>query len=289
MLLNYHEMTMEQSKDDPAKKQQFMVICTVMVSVLAYSLMTSGAFVAIAPVAGVFPGGYFCYKFASLDYAASMGLGRLIQKDLLAEFPKDVEEAKKLEEKRLIEEMTYHLYLDDPTRMGGRRQRFMTGIMAGEAGIPKMNKLQAMNRGKTKKLTEAQKEDMSAQKYFETIPYEMVDLPSVDALVLQYPFTNGFVSALMFSYRVVPALRKMAMENAEEGYSPVVISNCSVKQEMCTHYVPLVKSEDFLMGRPGTDALLASMPTEHFLDWEGFKQGGRKVFPFAKDYIDMLP
>ena len=89
MLLNYHEMTMEQSKDDPAKKQQFMVICTVMVSVLAYSLMTSGAFVAIAPVAGVFPGGYFCYKFASLDYAASMGLGRLIQKDLLAEFPKD--------------------------------------------------------------------------------------------------------------------------------------------------------------------------------------------------------
>lgn len=202
MLLNYHEMTMEQSKDDPAKKQQFMVICTVMVSVLAYSLMTSGAFVAIAPVAGVFPGGYFCYKFASLDYAASMGLGRLIQKDLLAEFPKDVEEAKKLEEKRLIEEMTYHLYLDDPTRMGGRRQRFMTGIMAGEAGIPKMNKLQAMNRGKTKKLTEAQKEDMSAQKYFETIPYEMVDLPSVDALVLQYPFTNGFVSALMFSYRV---------------------------------------------------------------------------------------
>ena len=92
--------------------------------------MTSGAMVAIDPVMGVFPGGFLCYKFANRDYAASGGMGRRIQEDLVG--PGDKQSA----EKRKVEEITYHVYLDNPMRMGGRRQRWMTGIMVGNQGKP---------------------------------------------------------------------------------------------------------------------------------------------------------
>lgn len=196
MLMNYHEMTMGQPRDDPAKRKQFLVICSVMFSVFAYTLMTSGALLAIEPVNGVFPGGFFCYKFTNRDYAASMGLGRRIQNDLAAEFG-----GGDTPERKEAEEMLYHVYLDDPMRMGGRRQRWMSGIMVGKKGKPKIQKLKALNKN-IKKLTEDELRSVPAREVFASLEYEQGDLPSVDALVLQFPFTDGFVSALMLSYRV---------------------------------------------------------------------------------------
>lgn len=84
-------------------------------------------------------------------------------------------------------------------------------------------------------------------------------------------------------------MRKLAVEKGETDNVPIVISMCSIKDEMCTHYAPLVQGKDFLCGRPDTEQHLGSLPKEYFLDWEGLKQGGRKVFPFAKHYIDKLP
>jgi hypothetical protein len=199
MLMNYHEMTMNTSRYDPAKRQQFLVICSVMFAAFAYSVMTSGAMLAIDPVMGVFPGGFFCYKYTNRDYAASMGMGRRILDDLAGDGAHT--QAERNKERNNNEAMMYHVYLDDPMRMGGRRQRWMSGIMAGSEGKPKIEQLVALNKH-MKTLTKDELETKSAKEVFETLRYEETDLPSVDALVLQFPFTSGFVSALMLSYRV---------------------------------------------------------------------------------------
>jgi hypothetical protein len=36
--------------------------------------------------------------------------------------------------------------------------------------------------------------------------------------------------------QIIPAMRKLAVEKGEEGNVPVVITMCSIKDEMCTHY-----------------------------------------------------
>ncbi len=43
---------------------------------------------------------------------------------------------------------------------------------------------------------------MIKKEVFQSIKYADTNLPLVDALVLQFPLTNGFVSALMLLYRV---------------------------------------------------------------------------------------
>jgi hypothetical protein len=65
MLLNYHEMTMTEDRDSPARKKQFLVICTVMAGVFVHSMLTSGAISKVDIKEGVFPGGTFVYKFTS--------------------------------------------------------------------------------------------------------------------------------------------------------------------------------------------------------------------------------
>jgi hypothetical protein len=202
MMMNYHEMTMTEGRDSKAKRQQFMVITTVMAAALAYSAMTSGAFQSINPTNGVFPGGNYCYKHTSRDYAASMGLGRVVMTDLVGAKPGGVA-------RNEAEEITYHVYLDDPARMGGRRQRWMTGILVGDRQKDKVKQLQALNKSSSsgkkedKRLPTADElEEGTAKEIFEMTPYEYADLPSVDALVLQFPNTHGFVSSLVQSYKV---------------------------------------------------------------------------------------
>jgi hypothetical protein len=43
------------------------------------------------------------------------------------------------------------------------------------------------------------------------------------------------------------------------------------------------------MGKPDTEEHQAKLGKENFIDWGGVKAGGRKVFPWLKKYIDMLP
>jgi hypothetical protein len=200
MNLNYHEMTMNQKADDPAKKQQFVVITTVMISVLCYCLMTSGTFMSVESTLGVFPGGNFCYKHTNRDYAASFGLARAIRKEILEKEGKGWKEDESPDAKEINSKM-YHLYLDDPVRMGGRRQRWATGILSGNEGKARCDAMLATNKNR-KKLEDVDRYDLSAKEYFERIAYDYIDLPSVDALVLQFPNTHGFVSALTLSYKV---------------------------------------------------------------------------------------
>lgn len=225
MNLNYHELTMEEPKDSPAKKKQFAIICSVIAAVASYQVMTSGVLLPIEPTKGVFPGGNFCYKLATRDYAASMGLGRMVMDDLIGEKAKG-------SERRPIEENIYHLFLDDPSLAGGRRQRWATGLLVGDSGMDQVKKLRAQNDPKHNPVTEdddeaekRKKKKKQKKKRYPTekellelggrdiltmYPYELVDLPSVDSLVVQFPHTHGFVSALVQSYKVciIPPLNE---------------------------------------------------------------------------------
>jgi hypothetical protein len=204
MIMNYHELTMNEPRNSPAKRQQFMVICTVMVAMFAYSCVTSGALLSIDPVQGVFPGGNYIYKFAARDYAASPSLARYIRKDDLQFTGME----------SVGDELMYYLFLDDPSRMGGRRQRFMTGMLMGTRSVggsddqdekeaEYMKTLLSKNPALlAKPIQKEEYAELSAMELWARLPYETADLPSVDALVLHFPFTNGFVSALILGYKV---------------------------------------------------------------------------------------
>ena len=133
-MLNYHELTMTESKDSPQKKKQFGVVCTVILAGVLYSMLTSGAFQAVDPVEGIFPGGHFCYKLVSRDYASSRGLGRSIMEDY-----KKAELAKQNSDSPSrvpsIEEDLYHVFMDDPKMsINAFRRRYMTGILVSNKG-----------------------------------------------------------------------------------------------------------------------------------------------------------
>mmetsp|Transcript_12868 Transcript_12868/g.31251 ORF Transcript_12868/g.31251 Transcript_12868/m.31251 type:complete len:327 (+) Transcript_12868:292-1272(+) len=326
MSLNYHELTMHEPRDSPAKRKQFLVICSVMASVFVYTAMTSGAFQPIrsATTQGVFPGGNFCYKYSQRDYAASMGLGRSITEDWIEDLKnnKPAEPAQKattvaagdsnstekvtlpgddvIEDKAIkeledkMEEKLYHIYLDDPYDVAGMNHRWMTGVLVSDADKaefcdPLLEKNPAIERAAYKQ-RHLEYEDKKAKEAFDTTVYELVDLPSVDSLVLQFPFTNGFVSALIFSYKVLPVLRKMGVEQGEEGNAPIVISHCSKEQEMCTHFVPLVQGKDFLVGRPTSEEHLKSLGVQPWIvSYEQVKDNTRKNFPLLRSVMDMLP
>lgn len=65
MLLNYHEMTMNEPRDSPAKRKQFLVICTVIFGMFTHAVITAGALNSIEIKEGIFPGGFFIYKYAT--------------------------------------------------------------------------------------------------------------------------------------------------------------------------------------------------------------------------------
>ena len=217
MNLNYHELTINEPRDSPARRKQFLVICSVMAAVFVYTAITSGIFLTVEATEGTFPGGNFCYKFATRDYAASNGHGRRVAEDwALATNPsEEKDDFTKLQgeekdeykrRKKVVANKMYHVFLDNPTQMGGDRQRFMTGALVSDADkaeycdpLLDLNTKVEKAKIKYKKL---EQEDKSTAEIFEETPYEAIELPSVKSLVVQFPFTGGFVSALIFSYKV---------------------------------------------------------------------------------------
>eukprot|EP00538_Stauroneis_constricta_P009069 CAMPEP_0119546686 /NCGR_PEP_ID=MMETSP1352-20130426/997_1 /TAXON_ID=265584 /ORGANISM="Stauroneis constricta, Strain CCMP1120" /LENGTH=387 /DNA_ID=CAMNT_0007591411 /DNA_START=137 /DNA_END=1300 /DNA_ORIENTATION=+ len=271
-------MTMQEPRYSPAKRKQFLLICTVMASVFLYSCMTSGLFLPVEPTIGSFEGGEYIYKMAQRDYAASNGLGKHIRKNIL-----------ELKSEYAVDDTLFHVYFDNPAIMGGRRQRWLSGMMshlapAEQVEVLKQKMAEFQASGKTK-LNPEDTFDISTIDLWDQLPLERAELPTVKALVLPFPFTNGFVSALIASYKIIPAMRKLALKEGEEGLIPVVISNCHVKEKMCIHYAPLEKGTDFMLGYPDTAAHNEALGKETFLDAKGMKQGMKKVLPFLYDII----
>ena len=81
-------------------------------------------------------------------------------------------------------------------------------------------------------------------------------------------------------------MRQLAAEKGYEGNNPVVISQCSKREGICTHYIPLVKGINFHAGLPSTEEHQKMNPTETFDFIEAMRGGLRVVFPFLKPYIE---
>jgi len=287
MVLNYHELTMSESRDSPARRQQFLVICSIMASWFLYSLYISGLLVKIEIVEMPFPGGNFCYKFVARDYVASLGLGRRIRKHVYDLLPEDVydENDKKLtnkEKRNIAEERVYHMYLDNPEIIGGAHTRWMTGVLVPD-GIEKEKYCDPLFDHNPEIERQAlihsdePESDKKASDVFEQTVYKYVNLPSVNSLAVRFPFTNGFLSGLVFSYKIIPAMRILAEEKGEAGNVPVIISQCSEGDGYCTHYVPLVQGSDFLVGQPPMDKYLESIGEKSFELFEILKNGARRI------------
>lgn len=293
--MNYHGLTMEESKDSPQRRYQHIVICSVIAIGFTYSVYISGVLLSIQPFETKFPGGTFCYKDFTRDYAASMGLGRRLQKDILAGFPEaesddnDDEQKKALKaRKKMIEDRVHHIYLDNPEDIGGNNQRFMTGVLTSGGAErksycdPLFEKNPALARNKKLYANLPNNEKGASALYDETV-YKSVSLPSVDSVAIRFTFSDGFASALALSYKVIPELRKLAVEKGAKD--PVVISQCSVAEKECIHYVPLSKGVAFHDGRPVAQQHLDANP-EVFDPIGIIKNGLRVVFPFLKPYIE---
>lgn len=268
-MMNYHEMTMNEPRNSPARRQQYLIICTVMAVAFLHSVITAGGVSTIDIREGIFPGGDFVYRLSQRDYAAAYGL------------IEDVGTHYNITPGNYVD-LVYTLYLDNPFLQGGPDQRFGTGILVdgSKEGKALKQKFLHDNAAIAKMSPWGQKEDPTPLAKFQREPWKHVSLPSVDAAVVQFPGTNGFVSLLITSYRIIPALRKYAAERGEKGNVPVVISTCSPRQYMCTHYAPLVQGKKFLLGQEDSQTFAASAPYHLSVNWGGVVKDLRSYLPF---------
>eukprot|EP00536_Pseudo-nitzschia_multiseries_P017413 jgi/Psemu1/264271/estExt_Genewise1Plus.C_15390008 len=296
MLLNYHEMTMTENKDSPQRRLQFQVICGIMATCFVYSVYISGILLTIEPYETNFPGGIFCYKQLQRDYVASMGTGRRLQTEILEGFPEEdeAEGVSVKERKEIIEDKVYHVYLDNPEDVGGAHMRWMTGVIV-RSRIEEMSycdplfeKNSAIQREKELNKDTPDTEKKGSELFNEAI-YESLILPEVDSLAIKFPFSNGFTSGLVLSYKIIPEMRALAAEKGVPGNAPVVISQCSVGKAECTHYVPLSRSSQFHGGRLPTEEYQKEIVSDSFNLFGTLKGGLRVVFPFLKPYIGATP
>jgi hypothetical protein len=99
-------------------------------------------------------------------------------------------------------DLLYSLFLDDGVKMPGRSSRFACGILVDKTGADMKKAL----LDKNKEIRELQEEnlddDPSALLLWKLLNYEEVSLPSVDAAVVQFPYTGGITSILLLQYRV---------------------------------------------------------------------------------------
>lgn len=256
--MNYHEMTMGQPRNSESNRRQYLIICTVMAAAFCWSVLQAGGLAPVEMEQGTFPGGKFVYKYTQRDYAAAQSLADNIAKDAGLNLHNET-----------IDRI-FALYLDDPNLMGGRRQRFACGLLdspqssATSSTAEKQAALLQSNVGRVP-ATKREMEEDGAFKLWPKLHYKETTLPVAKALVVQFPFTNGFVSAIILGMKVLPALRQAAVQAGADA--PVVLTTCSVKEGMCTHYAPLESASTFLLGHEATDAYLATLEPEPTIDF----------------------
>ena len=163
------------------------------------------------------------------DYASTGGFWRETREHLLG---------KKEGDDSGYDDDLYAVYID-MTAEYNSVGRFFTGILIDESKAPMKQTLLETNM-------QIKKKDKNE------IPYEIGDLPSVRAAVAKFPWTDGFVSGLLHNFKVWPALYRYAQKNFPEGQKFFVSISCNREKQMCTHYIPMIESEKFLLGHSDT-------------------------------------
>ena len=148
----------------------------------------------------------------------------------------------------IFDDDLHAVYIDITNGKGGVG-RFFTGALVQSSSSPLKQKLLEQNRsGKAEPLIK----NGGFTDELDKVDYEIGDLPSVKSAVATFPWTDGFVSALLHNYKVFPALQAYATKNLPAGHKFIVSTTCNREKQMCTHYVPMLKTEKFLMGHPDT-------------------------------------
>lgn len=277
--VSYHELTQGQSSRHSAgQRKQFLLICVVGFAVCANSFINAGL---MEPVKiendGIYPGGDFVYKLIeNKDYATTGGLWARISKDLQSpnnNATLDLNENAQVEES--YDESLYSIYIDNEVAMG--LGRFLIGILILDEN--KDDELKNRLLAKNDDIENIKVED-NAESSFLRLKYEVGDAPSVRSAVATFPFTNGFVSALLHNYKVFPALYKYAKENHDPNSKIIISTNCNRELKVCRHYIPMIKSDEFLMGHPDTDEYMKSKPVVKNFDFENSIKGLKRMFGF---------
>eukprot|EP00568_Trieres_chinensis_P014904 CAMPEP_0183326226 /NCGR_PEP_ID=MMETSP0160_2-20130417/81626_1 /TAXON_ID=2839 ORGANISM="Odontella Sinensis, Strain Grunow 1884" /NCGR_SAMPLE_ID=MMETSP0160_2 /ASSEMBLY_ACC=CAM_ASM_000250 /LENGTH=265 /DNA_ID=CAMNT_0025494165 /DNA_START=54 /DNA_END=851 /DNA_ORIENTATION=- len=258
---------MNEARDSPARRKQFLVICTVMASVLAYTALTSGLLETVVIEEGTYPGGTFLYKTVTSDPAATAGIFRVVSKDLgIGGYRDDDNWA----------DLMYAVYLDGEEVPVGMRRFFGGTLVDAKTNDGKETRRKLMDE------VNNEIKIVDDDSWLEKVPYEEGKLPRVKAGVTQFPFTNGFVSALIHTYKVNPIMERYAREHGKEGEPPIVSVTCSVEQQMCTHYAILEKQRDFLLGRPDSAEYMASKNKgkKKGIDYAKVWKGVKSLSPF---------
>ncbi|KAL7550849.1 hypothetical protein ACHAWF_014046 [Thalassiosira exigua] len=286
-MLNYHELTMNEPRDSPQRRKQFLVISLIVAGMTLHAGLTAGILAPLAIERGSFPGGEFVHKFMTKDYAASTGTSRTVADDL------GVEEegggglvSTGLEEVDTAD-MLYTVFFDDAAMVPGGKTRFASGVLLpggkkdGGATIKQRLLVDANERidverkldGKTKKQRE--EEDFGSI-HSKDVKYDAGKLPKVDAAVVRHPFTAGAWSAIFQSHKIMPKLKEYAEgeEGGGGGGDLVVVSTCSASQGMCTYYMPLSKRDKFYMGKETTEEYAKQFEGASMWEFMGVSIGG---------------
>jgi len=154
--------------------------------------------------------------------------------------------------------LTYSVFMDDTNvKVGGGNGRFCAGILLDPNNLYLRDQLLEINSAPS-----LRKDDEDS---FWSHKYAVTTLPNVRAVIVTFPSTNGFTSALIQQYKVFPAMVKFAQEHNLQG--PIVISSrCDLQKSICTHYIPLEQGETFLMGQSDSATYAKTIPPTDLLD-----------------------
>lgn len=249
VLMNYHEMTMNEGRDSPARRRQFLLICGVMAAAFTYSTVAAGMFSALhIQTDETFPGGTFVYKSTKRDYAAAGSLERHV----LEEFGFD-----NSKRNRIAADTSFSIFLDNPSEIqDGRRTRFASGLILTQDTAKELadqKKTLMAKNAEIKNPTRNEVLELSAFTLWTRLKFKETKLPSAKVNLVHFPFTNGFISSLLLEYRILPALRRSMNDP-----TAVIFSTCSVPDSMCTHYATTHTA--YLLGQPDSVQYQAKLP-----------------------------
>lgn len=265
---------MDEPRDSPQRKLQFRAVCAIMTILFFYMTVPAGLFHSVKISEGKFSGGTFIYKSAKRDYVASLGLEASVGEDL--GLPR-----------KEFEDKIYTIFLDDTWKVkSGRAHRFASGFLSRNNKPDRVlqDSLLAMNPS-IQPPSRLELENLPADELWSRLRYKKHSLPATNAAIVYFPSTNGFVSSLMFTFRILPALRKYAAEKqlarGKKVASVTIMTTCSIRDQMCTHYSPIDKSEPFLLGQPRTEEYVRNLPGSKPFDWNRGSRLFMKIFGWS--------
>lgn len=240
---------MNEAKDSPARRQQNTTIMVLGFALLSNAFINAGLLSNIVFEEASFPGGEYIFKEYHNDYAASWGVALNIADDLEIG-------------KNKWDDLLYAVFVDNNSeKIPEGKERFFAGILIDKGKKELKNKLLAKNDEVCEIVVGNEK---NPRDQFDEKDYQVGSLPSVDATVVHFPFTDGLFSALVQNMKVLPTLTKFAKER-NNGKSIVISSTCSPKQQMCTYFLPHARTEEFFQGRPDTATYEKSFPPKKTL------------------------